>query len=55
MVIILGNPDTITKSINIMGKLNLDPLITTFNGMETFIDAINYAKEKKGIKTVVKM
>jgi len=49
------SPYSFNKTISIIGKLNLDPLITIFNGIDSFIEAIKYAKEKKGIKTVVKI
>jgi len=49
------SPYSFNKTINIIGKLNLDPLITIFNGIDSFVEAIKYAKEKKGIKTMVKI
>ena len=49
------SPYSFNKTINIMGKLNLDPLITIFKVIDSFIEAIKNAKEKKGIKTVVKI
>jgi 2-desacetyl-2-hydroxyethyl bacteriochlorophyllide A dehydrogenase len=49
------SPYSFNKTINIMAKLNIDSLITIFNGIDSFVEAIKYAKEKKGIKIVVKI